>query len=198
MMQAEHNTILEFVPKISTRVIAPRELIDVLQDLTSQLVEVVNSGAALGFMPPLDEDLARDYWISLLPELRSGRRLLFVATMEGRVAGSAQLVPSHLPSSPHRAAVEKVFVNPLMQRRGVGTTLMYAIEELAIHYGRTLLVLNTRYDEAAHHWYRSLGYHDGGVVPGWTIGPGGQPYTDVTMYKQLRLPTRLLRASDVA
>jgi GNAT superfamily N-acetyltransferase len=198
MMQAEHDTILEFVPTISTRVIAPRELVEVLPALTSQLVEVVNSGAALGFMPPLDEDLARDYWISLLPELRSGRRLLFVATVDGRVAGSAQLVPSHVANAPHRAAVEKVFVDRSHQRRGVGTTLMFAIEELALHYGRTLLVLNTRYDEAAHHWYRSLGYHDGGVVPGWSIGPGGQPYTDVTMYKQLRLPTRLFRASDVA
>lgn len=185
MMLAEQDSVVDFVQRVSVRVIAAPELVQVLNDLTQRLVETVNDGSPLGFMPPIDRDIARDYWISMLPELRSGKRVLLVAMSEGTVLGSAQLVPSHRPSSPHRAEIEKLFVYPAVRNLGVGTALMNAIESLALHYGRTLLLLNTRYDQPAHDWYRSLGYSDAGTVPGWAIGPHGERYDHVTMYKHL-------------
>lgn len=185
MMLAELDAVVDYAQSVSIRVIAPSELVEVLNDLTDILVDTVNSGNPLGFMPPIDEDIARDYWISLLPELRSGRVLLFVAMSEGSVIGSAQLVPSRRGNSPHRAQIEKVFVDRLVRGRGVGTALMKAIEELALHYRRRLLILSTRVGEPAHHWYRSLGYKDVGVIPGWTVGPTGERYDHVEMYKEL-------------
>ncbi|HKR08072.1 MAG TPA: GNAT family N-acetyltransferase [Gemmatimonadaceae bacterium] len=185
MMLAELDTVLDYAQGVSIRVIAPSDLVEVLNDLTDLLVETVNTGNPMGFMSPIDEDIARDYWISLLPELRSGRVLLFVAMSEGSVVGTAQLVPSRRGNSPHRAQVEKVFVDRLVRGRGVGTALMKAIEELALHYRRRLLILSTRVGEPAHDWYRSLGYKDVGVIPGWTIGPDGERYDHVEMYKEL-------------
>src|SRR5689334_2913810 len=145
---------------VSIRVIAAPELIDVIGDLSDILVETVNGGAPLGFMPPISRDTARDYWISLLPELRSLRRILLVAMTNGRVVGSAQLELSRRGNSPHRANVEKVFVARSARGHGVGTMLMNTIEEVALHHGRTLLLLNTRNDLPPHFWYRSLGYSD--------------------------------------
>ena len=186
MMLTEQDAVVDYVQGVSVRVIAAPELVHVLNDLTQRLVETVNGGSPLGFMPPIDRDIARDYWISMLPELRSGKRVLLVAMSEGTVLGSAQLVPSHRPSSPHRAEIEKMFVNPAVRNLGVGTALMNAIESLALHYGRTLLLLNTRYDQPAHAWYKSLGYTDVGVIPGWTVGVNGERYDHVAMFKELR------------
>ena len=174
---------------ISMRVIAAPELIDVIGDLSDLFVETVNGGSPLGFMPPITRDTARDYWISLLPELRALRRILLVAMSEGRVIGSAQLELSRRPNSPHRAMVEKVFVARSVRSRGVGTALMNAIEEVALQHGRTLLMLNTRFDLPPHRWYQSLGYSDVGVSPGWTIGANGERFDHVSMYKELRTRT---------
>ncbi len=168
------------------RVIAAPELIDVIGDLSDILVETVNGGAPLGFMPPISRDTARDYWISLLPELRSLRRILLVAMTNGRVVGSAQLELSRRGNSPHRANVEKVFVSRAARGHGVGTMLMSTIEDVALQHGRTLLVLNTRNDLPPHFWYRSLGWSDVGVIPGWTVGSHGERFDHVSMYKDLR------------
>ena len=168
------------------RVIAAPELIEVISDLTDAFVDTVNNGSPLGFMPPISRDQSRDYWISLLPELRGGRRLLIVAMSEGRVVGSAQLALSPRPNSPHRAEVEKVFVARSARGCGVGSALMRAVEDGALQHGRTLLLLNTRYKEAPHQWYKVLGYSDVGVIPGWTIGARGEQYDHVSMYKELR------------
>ncbi|HET9636097.1 MAG TPA: GNAT family N-acetyltransferase [Gemmatimonadaceae bacterium] len=174
---------------VSMRVIAAPELIDVITDLSDLFVETVNGGSPLGFMPPITRDTARDYWISLLPELRSLRRILLVAMAEGRVIGSAQLELSRRGNSPHRATVEKVFVGRSARGRGVGTFLMNAIEDVALQHGRTLLLLNTRFDLPPHRWYQSLGYRDVGVIPGWTIGANGERFDHVSMYKELRTRT---------
>jgi len=171
---------------VSMRVIAAPELIEVIGDLADILVDTVNGGSPLGFMPPITRDTARDYWISLLPELRSLRRILLVAMSSGRVVGSAQLELSRRGNSPHRATVEKVFVARSARGHGVGTMLMKTLENVALQHGRTLLLLNTRNEQPAHLWYRAMGYADVGVIPGWTIGPRGERFDHVSMYKELR------------
>ena len=171
---------------VSMRVIAAPELIEVIGDLSDVLVETVNGGSPLGFMPPITRDTARDYWISLLPELRSLRRILLVAMTDGRVVGSAQLELSRRGNSPHRASVEKVFVARSARGHGVGTMIMNAVEEVALQHGRTLLLLNTRFELPPHFWYRSMGWRDVGVIPGWTIGERGERFDHVSMFKELR------------
>ena len=186
MMQTEQDSVADYAQAVSIRVIAPSELIEVIGDLTDVFVETVNGGSPLGFMPPISRDQARDYWISLLPELRAVRRLLIVAMAHGRVVGSTQLQLSPRANSPHRAEVEKVFVARSARGCGVGTALMRAVEDVALQHGRTLLLLNTRFNEAPYFWYKVLGYSDVGVIPGWTIGPTGERFDHVSMFKELR------------
>jgi hypothetical protein len=33
--------------------------------------------------------------------------------------------------------------------------------------------------------YKSLGYQEAGVIPGWTIGRDGERYDDVTLYQEI-------------
>ncbi|HEX6626613.1 MAG TPA: GNAT family N-acetyltransferase [Gemmatimonadaceae bacterium] len=185
VVELENDAVVDYVQTASVRRITAPELADVINDLVFDLTETVNDGSPLGFMPPITLETARAYWISLLPELRSGRRILLVADYADSVVGSAQLALSRRGNSPHRAEVEKVFVSRVARGRGVGTALMNAVHDAALQHGRTLLTLNTRYDEPPHHWYKTLGYKEVGVIPGWTIGPHGERYDHITLYKEL-------------
>jgi hypothetical protein len=46
-------------------------------------------------------------------------------------------------------------------------------------------LLNTRKDGRAETFYKRLGYREAGVIPGWTLGPAGERYTHVTLYREL-------------
>jgi hypothetical protein len=37
----------------------------------------------------------------------------------------------------------------------------------------------------AETFYKRLGYREAGVIPGWTLGPAGERYTHVTLYREL-------------
>jgi len=145
----------------------------------------VNGGSPLGFLPPITRDEARDYWISLFPELATGTRLVFVAFKGDRVVGSGQLALSQRTNSPHRAEVQRLFVARALHGQGVGKSLMYALHDTAREHGRTLISLSTRRGEPAEEFYKGLGYVEAGVIPGWTIGPAGEPYDHVTLYQEL-------------
>ena len=185
MIQAEEKRT-GYVTQLTIRAVGATELADVIKDLVHVFRDTVNNGSPLGFMPPITMETARDYWLSIRPQLMSGARILLVGSYEGSVVGSAQLELSQRTNSPHRADVQRVFVTRSLRGRGVGSALMREVEEAARAEGRTLLTLNTRYAEPAHAWYKSLGYLDVGVIPGWTIGADGERYDHVTMFKELR------------
>jgi len=157
----------------------------VISDLVDVFTDTVNGGSPLGFLPPTTRDEARDYWISLFPELATGSRLVFVAFNGDRVVGSGQLALSQRSNSPHRAKVQRLFVARALRGQGVGKSLMYALHDTAREHGRTLISLSTRRGEPAEEFYKRLGYVEAGVIPGWTIGPAGERYDHVTMYREL-------------
>jgi acetyltransferase len=157
----------------------------VISDLVDVFTDTVNGGYPLGFLPPITRDVARDYWISLFPELATGSRLVVVAFNGDRVVGSGQLALSQRTNSPHRAEVQRLFVARALRGQGVGKSLMYALHDTAREHGRTLISLSTRRGEPAEAFYKGLGYVEAGVIPGWTIGPAGERYDHVTLYREL-------------
>ena len=179
-------SVSDLTSQVSVRVISASELGDVIDDLARGFRDTVNGGSPLGFMPPITLEEARDYWISVGPELASGARLLVVVFHEGLAVASAQLALSKRANSPHRAVIEKVFTTPAARGRGIGTTLTEGVEQVGLQNGRTLLQLNTRHASQAQRWYERLGYVEVGVIPGWTIGPNGERYDHVEMYKELK------------
>jgi GNAT superfamily N-acetyltransferase len=160
-------------------------MVGILPELVELFTETVNSGSPLGFLAPITHTTARSYWVSLIPELEAGSRLLLVAYDGDTVVGSGQLALSQRHNSPHRAELQKLFVRPVSRGQGVGRTLMLALHTAARQHGRTLILLSTRHQEPAEKFYKSLGYVEVGVVPGWTIDRVGNRYDHVEMYCEL-------------
>ena len=172
----------------TVRVIASREIEDLLPALVDLLRESVDGGASLGFLPPLRHGEGRRYWLSLGPELRGGSRLLFAATVADQLAGSGQLALPSWSNGRHRAEVQKLMVGAALRGQGIGRQLMEAMHDAARQRGRSLLLLNTRLGDRAERFYRGLGYREAGMIPGYSIGPEGESYDNLVMYQYLQAP----------
>jgi len=109
---------------------------------------------------PITHAAARDYWISLIGELEAGSRILLVASGDDIVVGSGQLELSQRPNSPHRAELQKLFVDRASRGQGIGRLLVRALHDAAREKGRTLIRLSTRHGEPAEEFYKSLGYKE--------------------------------------
>ena len=138
------------------------------RELGALMHACVHAGASIGYVLPFSVADSEAFWIDkVLPGLRDGTRVLFVAREDGRIAGSVQLDYDTPPNQPHRAEVRKLLVHPEFRRRGLARALMAALEQRAQALGRSLLTLDTRTGDAAEPLYASLGYRTVGVLPGW-------------------------------
>ena len=160
-------------------------------EATGRLAEIlhacVHEGASVGFVLPFDIVEARAYWRDkVAPPHAAGSRLVLIASLDGDIAGTAQLDLDSMPSKRHHAEVSKVLVDPPFRRTGVARALMGEIERRAHAAGRWLLTLDTAGD-AAEALYRSLGYTLAGAIPSYARDALEDRY-DATrlMYKDLR------------
>jgi acetyltransferase len=156
--------------------------------LAELLVDAVDSGASVGFLPPLPLDEARKYWRSVRDSLRRGDRRCLIAFGPDGIVGSVQLGLATMPNARHRAEVMKLFVHRKARGQGVGRGLMRAVEVLATDEGRTLLILDTRPGDAAEKLYRSLGYALAGIIPRYARSARGILEDTVYLYKELDRP----------
>lgn len=154
-------------------------------ELVDLLVDAVDSGASVGFLPPLHRTEAISYWQSVYEALQTSDRILVVAEQDGRIVGAVQLDLATRPNARHRAEVMKLFVDRRARGRGIAKALMSAIETAAREAGRTLLVLDTREGDTAEQLYLRLGYVRAGTIPNYARSAGGELHTTVFLYKQL-------------
>lgn len=168
------------------RIVSARELESVLPDLVQIFRDVVNGGVPLGFLAPITLQTSHDYWLSIIPELGAGTRILLVASNDGGVLGSGQLALAQRQNSQHRAELQKLFVARAARGRGIGKLLMDALHDVALEHSRTLIQLNTRVGLEAVGFYKALGYREVGVIPGWTMDAAGTRYDHVEMYRELK------------
>jgi ribosomal protein S18 acetylase RimI-like enzyme len=142
--------------------------------LTALLKDAVDSGASVGFLPPLAEAEGEAYWQGVVAAVRDGSCILLGAReADGVLVGTAQLLLATRPNGSHRAEVAKVIVHTKARRRGIGRALMLAIEERARRLGRTTLVLDTRRGDPSEQLYTSIGYTLAGVIPRYARSADG-------------------------
>jgi GNAT superfamily N-acetyltransferase len=153
--------------------------------LAELLIDAVDSGASIGFMPPLRESDALEYWSSVIAAMRDGSRILLAALDAGVIQGSVQLALEMRANGDHRAEVMKLFVHRRARRRGLSKALMAAAESTARKLGRTLLVMDTRQGGEADQMCQSLGYIRFGEVPGYARSGDGRLHTTAFYYRQL-------------
>jgi GNAT superfamily N-acetyltransferase len=157
---------------------------DVVRELSTLLVDAIDSGAGVSFMAGLGPDEAAAWWRTTLSSARP-RTVVLVARDEEGVVGTVQLQPAWAPNQPHRADVAKLIVHRRGRRRGVARALMEELERRAREERFTVLLLDTCRGTAAEHLYTALGWTRVGVVPNFALNPDGSPCDTVFFYKQL-------------
>jgi GNAT superfamily N-acetyltransferase len=156
-----------------------------LSQLSSLLIDAVESGASIGFMPPVGAAEARDYWRGVIASIRDSSRVLLAAVEADLIQGSVQLALETRPNGNHRAEVMKLFVHRRARRRGLARALMAAAEATAHKLGRTLLIMDTRKGGEAEKLCESLGYVRFGEVPGYARSVDGTLHTTAFFYRLL-------------
>lgn len=152
--------------------------------LATLLVDCVADGAAISFLAPLAPGRARAFWRKVAAEVAGGSRHLLVAWQDGALVGTVQLDCGTPDNQPHRAEIAKLMVDPAARRAGIGRALMLRAEQAAQRLGRTLLTLDTRADDAGERLYRSLGWREGGRIPGYALSSDRTPHDTVYFWKR--------------
>jgi GNAT superfamily N-acetyltransferase len=142
-----------------------------LRGLARLLVDAVDSGAAVSFLPPVTVEQAEAWWSE---DHHDGRRkgCLPVARDSEGIVGTVQPILRGFQTSPHRADIAKLVVHR-RSRRTDWPQLMQAIEQAARQAGFTLLTLDTRQGDAAEELYRRGGWIEVGAIPGYGLDPRG-------------------------
>ena len=154
-----------------------------VESLADILLDAVDSGASIGFLPPMSRDEARDYW----REVQAAGHLAWGAFVEGKLVGTVQLALANKPNARHRAEVQELLVLRANRRQGIARELMLGMERHAQALGRVLLVLDTKLGDDAERLYERLGYQRVGALPGYVRNADGSLAATVIFYKQLDL-----------
>jgi GNAT superfamily N-acetyltransferase len=157
-----------------------------IDQLAGLLMDAVESGASVGFLPPLGKEQARAYWQEVIDAMRHDRRVLLAALDGDLIQGSVQLDLETRANGNHRAEAMKLFVHRRARRRGLAKALMSELETVARRMGRTLLVMDTRKGGEAEKMCASLGYVRYGEVPNYARSTNGKLHTTVFFYRQLK------------
>jgi acetyltransferase len=154
--------------------------------LVAILVDSVDGGASVGFLPPLPAAAAAGYWRSVREAVHAETRVLLIARDEaGAVVGTGQLALEPRANGLHRAEVQKLMVLREVRRRGIGRAVMLALEDVARRSGRTTLVLDTREGDSSERLYRSLGWTLACVIPQYAQSADGTLHASAFYFKLL-------------
>ena len=156
-----------------------------LDRLAEILVDAVDGGASVTFMPGLGRAAARRFFADLVPAVQAERAIVLAGFADDALVGTVQLHLAWQPNQPHRADVAKLLVHRSARRRGVGQALMARLEAVARAHGRTLLTFDTVPGSDAERLYLRLGYARAGVIPGYALLPSGALGDAAFFYKAL-------------
>ncbi|GAA3977614.1 GNAT family N-acetyltransferase [Hymenobacter antarcticus] len=167
--------------------LSPAEAQALLPQLHALLHDAVDSGASVGFLPPLPVAEALHYWQSVVAAIEAGSRVLLVARQPGEtdLLGAVQLDLATRPNSLHRAEVSKLLVHRRARRQGLARQLLVVLEDHARQLARTTLVLDTRHGDIAELLYQAMGYQFVGLIPEYFLNSDRQLHTTAVYYKLL-------------
>jgi len=145
-----------------------------LHDLCDAADAGIEAGGGFGWIKVPDRDVMERYWrgVLVVPE-----RHLFVARLDGVIAGSAQLMrpARNNEAQAQSAQITTVFVAPWARGHGVARALMSAVVEAGRDIGLKVLNLDVRESQkAAIRLYESLGFAQWGAHP-WYAFVDGKP-----------------------
>ncbi|OMI25776.1 GNAT family N-acetyltransferase [Bacillus haynesii] len=155
--------------------------VEYTNQLAELLIRVVDDGASVGFLPPLEKRRAVAYWKkAVTPD-----SVLWIAKQNGRIAGSVQLHLCTKQNGRHRAEICKLMTDPAFRRQGIARSLMQKAIDRAKQEGRSLLVLDTREGDPSNFLYTLLGFAEAGRIPAYAESADGGFDASVFYYKKL-------------
>jgi len=151
-------------------------------ELALLLLDAIDGGASVTFLPGLTQEAARKYWLAQAAA-GDGRAMIAAIDAQG-VCGFVQVIPVGMANQPHRAEVSKLLVHRRMRRQGLGEKLMREAEVAARDIGRPHLVLDTAKGDDAERLYTRLGWNRVGEIPDFAYDPVGALRTTVFFWKK--------------
>jgi GNAT superfamily N-acetyltransferase len=170
---------------LEIRRLTPEERSTHLHELAGVLIDCVEGGASVSFMPPFLLCDAEAYFTGVFDSVRRNERVLLAAFLEDRLLGTVQIVTAMPPNQPHRGEISKLLVHRRARGRGVGQALMERAEEEASREGKTLLVLDTATGGAGERLYARLNWTRAGTIPNFALFPDGRWTATTFFWKQL-------------
>jgi ribosomal protein S18 acetylase RimI-like enzyme len=156
-----------------------RSIEEHIEELADLLVKVVEDGASIGFLPPMNFSEATSYWENVL----NSEVILLIAKINNAIVGSVQLHLCTKQNGSHRAEIAKLMTDSNFRRMGVGRLLMQKVEEKAKQESRSLLVLDTREGDPSNNLYTSIGFIEAGRIPNYARSANGELHATVYYYK---------------
>jgi ribosomal protein S18 acetylase RimI-like enzyme len=127
-------------------------------ELFAMYAAVVEEGGAFPRKPPVDDRTFREGWID-------GKTGVYVALLDGAVAGSYHLLPNYEGLAAHIANAGYM-VAPQFRRRGVGRALVEHSLAEAARQGFDAMMFNLVFESnPARRLYEQLGFEVVGRVP---------------------------------
>ena len=165
--------------------VSAKQLKALLSQFADMLKLTVDEGASIGWIPPLKETEAIEYWHVVAEQIAEGSKILIVAQQTETIVGAVQLGLETRENGNHRAEVQKLMVHPEYRRQGIARQLMAEIEPAAKSADRTLLVLDVRKGDPAEALYQQMGFVHVGDIPDYARSTETQLDTTAYYYKQL-------------
>ena len=171
--------------QLNITIISSTHINSYIQALSALLIQCVDDGASIGFLPPLATAQASQYWQQVNTEIINNEKVLIIANNEQSIVGCVQLSLCNKANAQHRVEVEKLMVSPDARKQGIAKVLMNTLEAQARLYQRSLIILDTREGDAASYLYKKLDYREAGTIPNFAINAEGGIDATVFFYKQL-------------
>ncbi|HMB76435.1 MAG TPA: GNAT family N-acetyltransferase [Kiloniellaceae bacterium] len=155
-----------------------------LHDLCDAAEAAILDGGGFGWLRPPPREIMESYWsgVMLVPERR-----LFVARLDGTVAGSAQLVrtPRNNEAQSSCGSLTTFFIAPWARGHGLAPRLVQCVEAAARACNMSVLNLDVRETQRrAIQVYEQLGFRRFGEHPRYAF-VGGRWLTGYYYWKDL-------------
>lgn len=153
--------------------------------LSEILVTCVNAGSSLSFLAPMNPDKARAFWVKAARQVGEGNRAIAVGWCNGVIVAVGTLDLAMAENQPHLAEVQKIMVEPSTRRLGFAKRILDALEHAARAAGRSLLILDTRANDAGEALYHAQGWHEYGRLADHALDPAGRLVSTVFFAKRI-------------
>lgn len=178
------GTVSEAGPRLAVEAVETPLGAGDMNDLCDCTDLAIEKGGGFGWLTPPAREVLERYWTGVLvvPE-----RTLYVARLDGVIAGSAQLVrPSrHAEAQAHAATLSTFFIAPWARGHGLARLALQTVEAAARSEGFAILNLDVREtQDAAIALYEASGYIQWGTHP-YYARLDGEILTGRFYYKQL-------------